>query len=200
MNSRYAFSTSSPCSTAQKVGPPTNRETSFSLKVNEVTTPKFPPPPRRAQNRSGSSVALARTCRPSASTTSAAEQVVDGQSVRPGQVAESTAEGQAADAGRGDDAARGGEPVRAGRRVHLAPGAAAADRDRPGVRVHLDRVEAGEVDDQSVVAGPESAAVVPAAAHGQEQTVLARDVDARTTSSSVRTWAIRAGDLSIMAL
>ena len=38
---------------------------------NSVTTPKLPPPPRSAQNRSGCSVALARTQRPSASTTCA---------------------------------------------------------------------------------------------------------------------------------
>ena len=33
---------------------------------NEVTTPKLPPPPRSAQNRSGCSSALAWTCEPSA--------------------------------------------------------------------------------------------------------------------------------------
>src|SRR5207302_1514826 len=39
---------------------------------NEVTTPKLPPPPRSAQNRSGFSVALVRARRPSAVTTSTA--------------------------------------------------------------------------------------------------------------------------------
>ena len=38
---------------------------------NSVTTPKLPPPPRRPQNRSGFSSALARTTLPSAVTTSA---------------------------------------------------------------------------------------------------------------------------------
>src|SRR5690606_24802929 len=37
----------------------------------EVTTPKLPPPPRDAQNRSAFSYASARTSRPSAVTTSA---------------------------------------------------------------------------------------------------------------------------------
>src|SRR5207342_3785680 len=38
--------------------------------VNDVTTPRWPPPPpRSAQNRSGSESALAVTTRPSASTT-----------------------------------------------------------------------------------------------------------------------------------
>ena len=69
------------------------------------------------------------------------EQVVDGQSVRPRQVPEAAAEGQAADAGGGEDAARGGEPVGAGGCVHLAPGAAAADPHGPDHGIHLDRVQ-----------------------------------------------------------
>ena len=39
--------------------------------MNAVTTPKFPPPPRSAQKRSGFSLAFAWTNRPSARTTSA---------------------------------------------------------------------------------------------------------------------------------
>ena len=39
--------------------------------MNDVTTPKLPPPPRSAQNRSGFSLSDAVTMRPSASTTSA---------------------------------------------------------------------------------------------------------------------------------
>jgi hypothetical protein len=38
---------------------------------NELTTPKLPPPPRSAQNKSGFSVVLARTSLPSSLTTSA---------------------------------------------------------------------------------------------------------------------------------
>ena len=106
------------------------------------------------------------------------EQVVDGQSVRPRQMTESTTEGQAADTGGGEDAARGGEPVGAGGGVHLAPGAAATDPYGPECGIHLDRVECREVDDQSVVAGAETATVVTAAAHGEQHTVLARGVDA----------------------
>ena len=49
--------------------------TSCSRKRNEVTTPKFPPPPRSAQNRSGFSSALARTRSPLASTTSASSRL-----------------------------------------------------------------------------------------------------------------------------
>ncbi len=45
--------------------------TGWSLNSNDVTTPKFPPPPRIAQKRSGWSVSLARTSFPDAVTTSA---------------------------------------------------------------------------------------------------------------------------------
>ncbi len=58
------------CSTASianwTIGP-----SSCSRNSNSVTTPKLPPPPRSAQKRSGCSSALARTERPSASTTCA---------------------------------------------------------------------------------------------------------------------------------
>ena len=67
------------------------------------------------------------------------EQVVDRQAALAGQVAEAAAEGQAADAGRRDDPARRGEAVLVGGGVDLAPGAAAADADGPGLRVDLDR-------------------------------------------------------------
>ena len=52
-------------------GPATTVPTSWPRNSNEVTTPKLPPPPRSAQNRSGCSSALAVTNEPSASTTSA---------------------------------------------------------------------------------------------------------------------------------
>jgi len=39
-----------------------------SFNSNSVTTPKLPPPPRKAQNKSGFSLALARTTEPSAVT------------------------------------------------------------------------------------------------------------------------------------
>ncbi len=49
--------------------------TGCSRNWNEVTTPKLPPPPRSAQNRSGFSSALACTSVPSASTTSASSRL-----------------------------------------------------------------------------------------------------------------------------
>ena len=86
--------------------------TGCSRYSNAVTTPKLPPPPRSAQNRSGFSSALARTSSPSAVTTSAASRLSHAgpclrasqprppPSVRPG------------DAGGRDVAARRRQPVR----------------------------------------------------------------------------------------
>ena len=54
------------------------------------------------------------------------------------QVPEPAAEREAADAGGRDDPARRREAVLARRAVDLAPGAAAADADRPGLRVDVD--------------------------------------------------------------
>ena len=53
MKSRQARSTAAPCSRGysgahRKISGPTG----WQANSNEVTTPKFPPPPRRAQNRS----------------------------------------------------------------------------------------------------------------------------------------------------
>ena len=62
------------------------------------TMPKLPPPPRTAQNRSGSSSSLTVTTRPSAVTRSTATQAVDRQAVLAGQPADAAAEGQAAEA------------------------------------------------------------------------------------------------------
>ena len=59
-------------SAAQNTGPATTvGPTGCSANRNEPTMPKFPPPPRRAQNRSGCSLADASTISPSAVTTSA---------------------------------------------------------------------------------------------------------------------------------
>src|SRR5204862_6430928 len=58
-------------SIGRKVGPPTTSPTGWARNVNSVTTPKLPPPPRSAQKSSAFSSALALTCSPSASTTSA---------------------------------------------------------------------------------------------------------------------------------
>ena len=105
------------------------------------------------------------------------EQVVDRKAVLARQVAEAAPEREAPDAGRRDDPARRGKAVLVGGPVDLAPGAAAADPDRPGLRVDLDPLHRGEVDHDAVVARPEAGPVVPAAAYGDQEVVVARKAD-----------------------
>src|SRR3984885_9040710 len=72
MNSRYHFITSEAWSRCHNIGPAHTICTGYAWNRNDVTTPKFPPPPRIAQNRSVFSFALATANLPSANTTSAA--------------------------------------------------------------------------------------------------------------------------------
>ena len=58
----------------RKSSPPTIWPTSCRRNFSRVATPKFPPPPRSAQNRSGWLSASARSSSPSAVTTSAASR------------------------------------------------------------------------------------------------------------------------------
>ena len=76
-----------------------------------MTTPKLPPPPRTAQNRSGSVSASARTSRPSAVTSSAASDAVRGEPELAREPAEAAAEGVADDADVGRRACQPDEPV-----------------------------------------------------------------------------------------
>ena len=145
MNSRYADRTSAPWSAAQNVGPPKIVPTSCRRNRNEVTTPKLPPPPRIAQNRSGCSVGARAHPLAAGEHELGLEQAVDREAVLAGQVPEPAAERQPADAGGGDDSARRREAVLAGGAVDLAPRAATADADRPRLRIDLDLIEQRQI-------------------------------------------------------
>src|SRR5260370_20080702 len=82
-NWRYQRITSGASARSYSTGPPMivpPSPMSWQRNVNDVMTPKFPPPPRRAQNRSAWELSLAVTNEPSASTTSAASRL---STVRP---------------------------------------------------------------------------------------------------------------------
>ena len=73
-SSRYQRITEGVSAMSYRTGPPMMvpcSPMSWQRNVNEVTMPKFPPPPRSAQNRSLCELSLAVTNAPSASTTSA---------------------------------------------------------------------------------------------------------------------------------
>ena len=82
-SSRYQRITSGVSAMSYSTGPPMIvpcSPMSWQRNVNEVTMPKFPPPPRSAQNRSLCEFSLAVTNVPSARTTSAARRL---STVRP---------------------------------------------------------------------------------------------------------------------
>ncbi len=70
IKSRKHWTAASPSAAGQSSNANEKAGSGYSRNVNEVATPKLPPPPCSAQNKSGFSVSLAVTCRPSASTSS----------------------------------------------------------------------------------------------------------------------------------
>ena len=157
----------------------TSGSSGWARNVNDVTTPKLPPPPRRPQNRSGFSVALARTCSPVARTTSAATRLSIVRPCGAGQPADAAAERQAGDPGPGDDADRHRQPERLRRAIDVAEGGAGPDADETGVGIDLDRVEPPQVQDDPVVDGAVAGDVVAAAADRERQAGRACERDRR---------------------
>ena len=100
----------------------------WSRNSNSVTTPKLPPPPRRPQNRSGCSVALARTDPAIRRDDRVRLDVVARQAELAGKPAHPATERQPADARVRDVARRRRQAVRLGRPIEAA---AAARRRRP---------------------------------------------------------------------
>ena len=91
------------------------------------------------------------------------DQVVAGQAVAAGQIADAAAEREPADAGRGDDAAGGRETVGRGRLVEDRPRDAAAGPRGPVRGVDGRPGQAGQVGDEGAVGGAETGHAVPAA-------------------------------------
>lgn len=103
------------------------------------------------------------------------EQVVDGQPVRAGQVADAAAERDPRDADRAGVPEPHGEPVR-GRRGGDGPGGEAGLHPRgAGAGVHVEHREVAQVDDEPVVHRAVAGAAVPAAAHRERQPGVARE-------------------------
>ena len=90
---------------------------------------------------------------------------------------EPAAEGEAAHPGRRDDPARHREIVRLCRVVDVCPGTASADASRARLRVDDDLAQERQVADDAVVHYAQATAVVPAAAHREEEVVRAGERD-----------------------
>jgi hypothetical protein len=106
------------------------------------------------------------------------EQVVHRQAALARQMADAAAEREAADACRADDAAGRGHAEGMRRMVNIAPGATAFDAHGARRGIDADALHRRQVDHQPLVAHPQSAGVVAAAADRQAQQLLAREVDA----------------------
>jgi hypothetical protein len=106
------------------------------------------------------------------------QQVIHRQAETPGQVADTTAEGQPGHPGGGEEAGRGGHAERHGGVVHVGPGAARVGADGVVVRVDRGAAQQRQVDDQGVVGYPEASSAVAAAADGDLGAVGAGEPDA----------------------
>ena len=105
------------------------------------------------------------------------QQVVDRHPVLAADPPLPTAEREPGDAGVGDDAARGDEPEGLGLVVHVADQGSTLDAHRPSLRVDVNAVHQGEVEEQAAVDAREPGDRVTAAANGEEESVLAGEVD-----------------------
>jgi hypothetical protein len=105
------------------------------------------------------------------------QQVVAGQAVRPGEVADAAAQGEPGDAGGGHHPAGGGQAKAVGGVVEVAPGGAALHAGGTTLGVDPHPTHGGQVDDQAAVVGGEAVDVVAAAADRDEQVLLAGSVD-----------------------
>ena len=146
---------------------------------NELTTPKFPPPPRSAQNRSGWSLADARTMSPVGGDYLGLEEVVDGEPVLAHEPADAAAEAEAADAGVAHDAARGGQTVGLGLVVDVAPQGTTLDVGRAVDGIDRHGAHRREVDDDPVVAHCGAGHVVASASYGDLQVAVAGEAHRR---------------------
>src|SRR5208337_2481805 len=136
MKSRKYRRTSAASSHSNSMSPAKISPTGWRRNSNSVTTPKFPPPPRSAQNRSGYSVSLAVVMWPSARTTSADSKLSQDRP-RARQI---------------PDPAGGRQPMGGRGVVHYGPGGPAPDARRPPLRIDQHPVQRRQVGHDGAVA------------------------------------------------
>jgi hypothetical protein len=127
-----------------------------------VTTPKLPPPPLRAQNRSSFSVALTRN------------QIVDCHPVFAYQPANSTTECQTGNSGLRNDATWDGKTERVSFSVEIAQRCATLHPDYAVMRIYADSPHTREVYNDPLVAESASAHIVSASTYSSQEIVVAR--------------------------
>ena len=183
------------------MGPAQTTCTGCALKRNEVTTPKLPPPPRIAQNRSGFLLRAGDLESSVREDHIRGQQVVDGQAVLAREMAHAAAQREPAHTGGGDDSGGHGQPKRMHGMIDIAPGAAAADAHRARGRIDMNKLDGGEIDYQAIVADSQPAGVMAAAANRNLQTlVCGRSESTPSHRRRRRTLRSCCGLRSIMAL
>src|SRR3954449_2987815 len=165
--------------------PPVTTPSGCTSKTNSVTTPKFPPPPRSAQNSSGSFAWPGRTTAPAperpeqlrlvrvASSHDRARrgdefrfnEVVERHAVQAGDMADAARQCQTADTSVTIRAARHGqlEPLRT--RIDVVPAGASLYRRGAGARINRDLPQQPEVDHQAAFADGMTGHAVTATPH-----------------------------------
>src|SRR6266545_961137 len=129
----------------------------WAVNSNVVTTPKLPPPPRSAQNRSGFSVSLARRSCPSAVTIPTQRQ--------PG------------DAGGGDNATGNRQPEGLRLAVDIPPGRPTLHAHSPSAGIDPHATHRRQIQHQPVIADAVTGDAMPPGAHRRQQLLLAGQVD-----------------------
>ena len=151
--------------------------TGWSRYSKDVTTPKFPPPPRKAQKRSGCSVALAVMTSPSAVTTSADTRLSQAEAVAPHQPADAPTQRQPGNAGVVDRPTRGGQAVHLGFTIKLPPQHAPLGMDATPGRIDANAFHRAQIQHQPAVTGGMAGGVMAPTADGHGQIMGAGECD-----------------------
>ena len=155
--------------------PPTTICNGCTRYVNAVATPKLPPPPRRAQKRSGCDVGAHVQHLTGRRHELDGDEVVGSEAVLRHQPAEPAAERVPADPGRRDRPAGDRESMLGRRVVELAPQDAALRAKGLRGRIDVDPLHLGEVDHDAAVRDSTAGDVVAAAANGHLEPCLTGD-------------------------
>ena len=159
--------------------PPTASGTGWRRNLNRVTTPKLPPPPRIAQNRSGSWSSSTTRTSPSAVTISAASRLSMVEPVLPHQVADAATGRDPAETDRAGVAEPGREAeLRRGDGV-LRRGQAAAGPGGPRRLVDLEAVEVADVEHDAALGRAVGRSAVAAGPDREVEAGLASEPDHR---------------------
>src|SRR6266487_5141625 len=104
------------------------------------------------------------------------DEIVAGEAVLSGEMADSAAEGQPGDPGRANDAPGCNEPEALGHRVEIEPPRTAIGAGGPGVAVDVHPAHQRKIDHYAALADAVSGGVVPTSAHGDLQRVRPGEV------------------------